>query len=127
MAIPALRVIPAPVFADAAHVACHVQPEEALFCFSATTLKERLERFSRGFPGQVSFAVKSNPSPEVITALAEAGLRHWDVASVHEMALVQSISADAIFHYHNPVKSRRERSSWRWVPSCTAGWRESSG
>ena len=32
--------------------------------------------------------MKSNPSPEVVQALAEAGLKHWDVASVHEMALV---------------------------------------
>ena len=108
MAQPALNVVPAPFYADALTVADVMQPEEAVFCFSAETLKERLRRFTAGFPGTVSFAVKSNPSKEVVTALAEAGLGHWDVASVQEMALVHSVSPGAHFHYHNPVKSRRE-------------------
>ncbi|MCA3556314.1 MAG: type III PLP-dependent enzyme [Aestuariivirga sp.] len=85
-----------------------MQPEEAVFCFSAERLKARLAAFTGGFPGAVSFAVKSNPSREVVTALAEAGLTHWDVASVQEMALVHSVQPSAHFHYHNPVKSRRE-------------------
>lgn len=108
MARPALSLVPAPAHADALSVARTVQPEEAVFCFSAATLKQRLARFTAGFPGMVSFAVKSNPSPEVIAALAEAGLVHWDVASVHEMERVRPVSPGARFHYHNPVKSRRE-------------------
>jgi ornithine decarboxylase len=56
----------------------------------------------------VSYAVKSNPSRQVLETLAAAGLRHWDVASVQEMAAVRAVSKTAIFHYHNPVKSRRE-------------------
>ena len=106
--------LPAPAtpmrYADAPAVARLLQPEEAVFCFSAATLKARLAQFTTGFPGTVSFAVKSNPSKEVAAALAEGGLVHWDVASVHEMALVRSVSPIAQFHYHNPVKSRREIS-----------------
>lgn len=108
MTAPALTVLPSAVFEDACAVTCHVQPEEPLFCFSAGALDAQLKVFTAGFPGLVSFAVKSNPSREVITALADAGLEHWDVASVHEMALVQSVSPKAVFHYHNPVKSKRE-------------------
>ena len=108
MAAPALALVPAPAFADAAAFAAAKAPEEAAFCFSAATLKEKLGVFMAGFPGTVSYAVKSNPSPEVVAALAEAGLAHWDVASVQEMALVRAASPDAHFHYHNPVKSRRE-------------------
>lgn len=108
MAQTALNVVPAPFYADAIAVADIMQPEEAVFCFSAERLRERLARFEKGFPGTVSFAVKSNPSKEVATAFAEAGLTHWDVASVQEMALVHSVQPHAHFHYHNPVKSRRE-------------------
>jgi ornithine decarboxylase len=108
MAQPALNVVPAPFYADALAVAAVMQPEEAVFCFSAATLEARLARFTEGFPGTVSFAVKSNPSREVATALAAAGLSHWDVASVQEMALVHSVAPQAHFHYPNPVKSRRE-------------------
>ncbi|MCA3560729.1 MAG: type III PLP-dependent enzyme [Aestuariivirga sp.] len=104
----ALNVVPGPTYADAAAVAAVMQPEEAVFCFSAERLKARLALFTAGFPGAVSFAVKSNPSREVVAALDEAGLTHWDVASVQEMALVHAIQPSAHFHYHNPVKSRRE-------------------
>ena len=108
MAQTALNVVSAPFYADALSVARVMQPEEAVFCFSAERLRGRLQLFTAGFPGTVSFAVKSNPSREVVTALAEAGLTHWDVASVQEMALVHAIQPAAHFHYHNPVKSRRE-------------------
>lgn len=103
---------------DAAAVAHAMQPEEAVFCFSATALNDRLRQFRDGFPGTVSFAVKSNPAREVIVALADGGLKHWDVASVHEMALVRSVSHDARFNYHNPVKSRREISDAYHVYGC---------
>ena len=108
MALTALNVVSDPYYADANAVAASMQPEEAVFCFSAERLRERLALFTRGFPGTVSFAVKSNPSRDVVNALSEAGLTHWDVASVHEMALVHSVQPSAHFHYHNPVKSRRE-------------------
>ena len=87
MAQPALNVVSEPFYADALSVAQLMQPEEAVFCFSAESLKARLAQFTAGFPGTVSFAVKSNPSKEVATALAAAGLQHWDVASVQEMTL----------------------------------------
>jgi ornithine decarboxylase len=108
MANAALNVVPDTAYADALAVAASLSPDEPVFCFSASTLRARLATFRSGFPGTVSFAVKSNPSREVIRTLAEAGLQHWDVASVHEMALVRSESPAARFHYHNPVKSRRE-------------------
>jgi ornithine decarboxylase len=108
MALTALNVVSDPYYADARAVAEVMQPEEAVFCFSTSRLKARLGLFTRGFPGTVSFAVKSNPSREVVIALDDAGLTHWDVASVQEMALVHSVQPTAHFHYHNPVKSRSE-------------------
>ncbi|WP_373503487.1 hypothetical protein [Aestuariivirga sp.] len=118
MSRTALNVVPAPLAADAIAVSQSMLPEEAAFCFSADALRARLALFTDGFPGTVSFAVKSNPSREVVKTLAEAGLAHWDVASVHEMALVNSISDHAHFHYHNPVKSRREISDAYHIHGC---------
>ena len=108
MAATALNVVSPPAFADARDVVRVMQPEESVFCFSAAALQHRLRQFDEGFPGTVSFAVKSNPSREAISTLAAAGLTHWDVASVHEMALVRLASKEGDLHYHNPVKSRRE-------------------
>jgi ornithine decarboxylase len=97
-------------FADAKAVALALQPEEPVFLFSASELKSRAKQFIDNFPGQVTYAVKCNPSSEVLFTLASSGIKTWDVASVHEMGYVRAVSADATFHYHNPVKSRREIS-----------------
>ncbi len=94
--------------ADAAAAALRLMPDEPIFCFSAKALAAQARAFIDGFPGLVTFAVKSNPSPEIIATLAASGISRWDVASVHEMALVRGVQADSQFHYHNPVKSRRE-------------------
>jgi ornithine decarboxylase len=93
---------------DAAALSLTIDGETPVFCFSQKALDARAKIFINGFKGEVSFAVKSNPSREVIDALSESGIKHWDVASVQEMQLVSSVQADAHFHYHNPVKSRRE-------------------
>jgi ornithine decarboxylase len=94
--------------ADAAALSVLLQPDEPVFCFSASGLEARAQVFQKHFPGLVTFAVKSNPSPQVIRTLAASGISTWDVASVHEMKLVHGIQPSALFHYHNPVKSRAE-------------------
>ena len=95
-------------FADAAAVAAALQPDAPLFCFAPAALKLRARMFLDHFPGLVTYAVKSNPSPEVIRTLAETGVMGWDVASVQEMELVAEHAPGGRIHYHNPVKSRRE-------------------
>jgi ornithine decarboxylase len=95
-------------FADAPAVAKALQPEEGVFLFSADELTSRARQFLDNFPGTVCYAVKCNPSAEVINTLAKTGISNWDVASVHEMAAVHAVTKTAHFHYHNPIKSRRE-------------------
>jgi ornithine decarboxylase len=104
--------------ADAAAISMLLQPDEPLFCFSASALAARAKQFTANFPGLVTFAVKSNPSVEIIRCLAENGITSWDVASVHEMKLVTSISPQAHFHYHNPVKSRTEIADAYKIYNC---------
>ena len=94
--------------ANAAALSKNLDGETAVFCFSASALTMRAELFMKNFNGETSFAVKANPSREVVATLVQAGLKSWDVASVPEMALVHAIQPEAHFHYHNPVKSRRE-------------------
>ncbi len=102
-------------FADARDVAVRLRPEEPMHLFSEAALIRQLAVFTDGFPGTTSYAVKCNDGPEVLAALGRAGLKHWDVASVHEMEAVSAQVEGAHFHYHNPVKSREEigRAYWR--------------
>jgi ornithine decarboxylase len=105
-------------FETAAAASLALKPDAPLFCFSAPQLQARAQIFLKGFPGEVTFAVKANSSSHVIKGLADAGVRAWDVASVHEMAMVSKISPRARFHYHNPVKSRREISDAYKIHKC---------
>lgn len=102
------RKAAAPAYADALDVAANLSPQAPVFCFSAKLLTAQAREFLDRFPGEVAFAVKSNPAAQVIATLARAGIGVWDVASVHEMAAVRACARRAVFHYHNPVKSRAE-------------------
>ena len=95
-------------FANAAEVARKAQPDEPLFCFSKAELIGRARLFLDQFPGETAYAVKCNAGEHVIAGLMEAGVKVFDVASVEEMAGVSAIFPAAEFHYHNPIKSRRE-------------------
>lgn len=57
--------------------------------------KARATRFCAGFPGTTAYAVKCNPHPAILGALADAGIRAFDVASVEEASLVRKVVPDA--------------------------------
>ena len=95
-------------FRDTAHVITAVAPDYPLYCFCRSQLRAQARRFQEGFPGQIAYAVKANAQPLVVATLAETGLRHFDVASMNEVALVRNLVPDAILLYDNPVKSRDE-------------------
>ncbi|MBN8608385.1 MAG: type III PLP-dependent enzyme [Caulobacterales bacterium] len=63
--------------------------------------------FRENFPGEVFYAVKANPSPWVLDALWENGVRNFDVASETEVELVASRFPGAQIAFMHPVKSRR--------------------
>ena len=62
--------------------------------------------FQDSFPGDVFYAVKANPSPWVIEALAKAGVRSFDVASIPEIALAATYAPGSRLAFMHPVKSR---------------------
>jgi ornithine decarboxylase len=63
--------------------------------------------FQDNFKGDVHYAVKANPSPWVIRALAEQGVRSFDVASVPEIELVSEHAPGSRMAFMHPVKSRK--------------------
>ena len=62
--------------------------------------------FQDNLKADVFYAVKANPSHWVVETLVEAGVRGFDVASLAEIELVRSVSADARLAFMHPVKSR---------------------
>ena len=45
--------------------------------------------FTEKFPGTSLYAVKANPSPDLLEVLWNAGITHYDVASLGEVRLVE--------------------------------------
>ncbi|MFD1883169.1 type III PLP-dependent enzyme [Paracoccus pacificus] len=84
------------------------RPENPVMVFAPTVLQDTARRFLSGFPGLVTYAVKSNPAEAVIENLVAAGLRGFDVASPFEIDLIGRLAPDAARHYHNPVRARAE-------------------
>lgn len=85
-----------------------VSPQTPVLFFAPSALQAMARRFIDGFPGMVTYAVKSNPEEAVIENLVAAGLRGFDVASPYEMHLIRRLAPEAAMHYNNPVRSRAE-------------------
>ena len=61
--------------------------------------------FVENFPGKSLYAVKANPSPDLLKVLWDAGITHYDVASMGEVRLVANTLPDAVLCFMHPVKA----------------------
>ena len=61
--------------------------------------------FVEKFPGRTLYAVKANPSPDLLQTLWDAGVTHYDVASIAEVRLVARTLPEATLCFMHPVKA----------------------
>lgn len=61
--------------------------------------------FVEKFPGRSLYAVKANPSPDLLLTLWDAGISHYDVASIAEVRLVTRTLPEAKLCFMHPVKA----------------------
>ena len=61
--------------------------------------------FAEKFPGKSLYAVKANPSPALLKVLWDAGVTHYDVASLGEVRLVAEALPEAVQCFMHPVKA----------------------
>ncbi|WP_448657412.1 type III PLP-dependent enzyme [Sphingomonas sp. CJ99] len=61
--------------------------------------------FVEKFPGRSMYAVKANPSPDLLRILFDAGVTHFDVASIGEVRLVAREVPGATLCFMHPVKA----------------------
>jgi ornithine decarboxylase len=61
--------------------------------------------FVEKFPGRSMYAVKANPSPDLLQILWDSGVTHYDVASIAEVRLVASTLPEATLCFMHPVKA----------------------
>lgn len=82
------------------------RPREPVYCMFPHVFKGMAQKFIKGFPGRVLYAVKANAEPLVLNLLTQAGIRHFDCASLAEIALVDTINPDAKKYFMVPVRIR---------------------
>ena len=81
-------------------------PKEPVYCIYPHIVTEAATEFLRDFPGRVLYAVKANPDPTVLRLIVDAGVRHFDCASLAEVELVDEILPDAKKYFMTPVRIR---------------------
>lgn len=81
-----------------------VKPAMPYFALHPKKFEKCVRLFLDGFPGTPMFAVKSNPNPHVLDQIYQAGMRHFDTASLNEIKLVRERYPDAHCHFMAPVR-----------------------
>jgi ornithine decarboxylase len=95
-----------PNFATVEDVVEELKPGYPVYCLRPAELKRQAHFFLDTFPGRVMYAVKCNPHLAVLQALYDAGIRHFDTASLAEIALVREHLPQADCYFMHPVKPR---------------------
>jgi len=85
----------------------NIKPEEPIYCIRPNSIKLACEWFKEKFPGNVLYAVKTNPNEDVIKCIGESGVNKFDVASINEIKLIKNIFPKAQAFYMNTVKNRQ--------------------
>ena len=90
---------------NALGVALGLRPSQPVTLVRPHAATRAARFFVESFPGTSMYAVKANPSSDLIRTLAAAGLTHFDVASIAEVRLVRGLLPDATLCFMHPVKA----------------------
>ncbi|MGJ0238199.1 type III PLP-dependent enzyme [Novosphingobium fluoreni] len=90
---------------DASAVARALSPDEPVILNRPHAAARAARFFTTKFPGKSLYAVKANPSPELLPILWDGGITHYDVASIAEVRLVRGVLHEATLCFMHPVKT----------------------
>ncbi|WP_375396153.1 type III PLP-dependent enzyme [uncultured Sphingomonas sp.] len=74
--------------------------------------------FVEKFPGRPLYAVKANPSPDLLRVLWDGGITHYDVASIAEVRLVAHTLPEATLCFMHPVKAEEAIAEAYFTHGC---------
>jgi ornithine decarboxylase len=82
-----------------------LKPEKPVYCIRKKSVLSASNFFQKNFPGEILYAVKTNPHPVIIKTLIESGINQFDVASVEEIKQVRKFSSSAKCSFMHTIKS----------------------
>ena len=83
-----------------------LQPDKAIYCIRKQSIQLASKFFQKKFPGEILYAVKTNPNEEVLKTIIQSGIKKFDVASVEEIKTIKKIDPNLHCSYMHTVKSR---------------------
>src|SRR5258708_696002 len=90
------------------------RPTLPYYALHPKRFRNSARRFIDLFPGTTMYAVKANPAPHVLDQIYEAGIRHFDTASLAEIELIRGRYPEARCHFMAPVRIPGEAgAAWR--------------
>lgn len=89
---------------EALSVARLLRPTQPVTLARPHAARRAARFFLSKFPGTSMYAVKANPSADLIRTLWDAGLTHYDVASIAEVRLVREVAPNAVLCFMHPIK-----------------------
>ena len=92
-------------FENARAVVRALSPDEPVILNRPHAAARAARFFVEKFPGKSLYAVKANPSPDLIRVLWDRGVTHYDVASITEVRLVRGLLPDATLCFMHPIKA----------------------
>lgn len=93
------------IYPDAPAVVRASAPDEPVILNRPHAAARAARFFSQKFPGKSLYAVKANPSPDLIRILWANGITHYDVASIGEVRMVRATLPEATLCFMHPVKT----------------------
>ena len=95
------------IYPDATAVVRDLSPDEPVILNRPQAAARAARFFVEKFPGKSLYAVKANPSPQLLRILFDNGITHLDVASIAEVRLARKAVPDATLCFMHPVKTAR--------------------
>jgi ornithine decarboxylase len=101
----ALGLASAPTGSRGAAAIAKLRPVQPVTLLRPHAARRAASFFVEKFPGRSLYAVKANPSPDLLRILWDAGVTHYDVASISEVRLVRETLPDSVLCFMHPVKA----------------------
>jgi ornithine decarboxylase len=90
---------------DALGLAAALRPVQPVTLIRPHAARRAARFFVEKFPGRSLYAVKANPSPDLLALLWESGITYYDVASIAEVRGIAAILPEAVICFMHPVKA----------------------
>ena len=95
-------------FTDVNEIVNVLKPVNPVYCIRPEQIKKSSDFFIKNFPGEILYAVKTNPNKFVLDQVYHNGIHNFDVASISEIKLIKRYYPKAKMFFMHTVKAKED-------------------